>query len=49
MKRAEKADKIGELLEELYPDPPVPLDHTDPYTLVVAVMLSAQTLSLIHI
>ena len=30
-------------VDELYPDPPVPLDHTDPYTLIVAVALSAQT------
>ena len=43
MKRQEKADRIGEILDELYPDPPVPLDHTDPYTLLVAVALSAQT------
>ena len=31
------------MLDELYPDPPIPLDHTDPYTLLVAVALSAQT------
>lgn len=31
------------MLDELYPDPPVPLDHRDPYTLLVAVALSAQT------
>jgi len=43
MLRADKADRIGELLDELYPDPPVPLDHKDPYTLLVAVALSAQT------
>ncbi|MFT7476578.1 MAG: endonuclease-3 [Verrucomicrobiales bacterium] len=43
MNRAEKADRIGELLDDLYPDPPVPLDHRDPYTLIVAVALSAQT------
>lgn len=43
MKRSEKADKIGEILDELYPTTPVPLDHTDPYTLTVAVALSAQT------
>ena len=43
MKRSDKADRVGELLDELYPDPPIPLDHTDPYTLLVAVMLSAQT------
>jgi endonuclease-3 len=43
MKRADKATRIGEILDELYPDPPVPLDHHDPYTLLVAVALSAQT------
>lgn len=43
MKRAEKAERIGQILDDLYPDPPVPLDHKDPYTLLVAVMLSAQT------
>ena len=43
MRRQEKADRIGEILDELYPSPPVPLDHTDPYTLLVAVALSAQT------
>tara|TARA_B100000424_G_scaffold97479_1_gene73175 strand:+ start:1974 stop:2591 length:618 start_codon:yes stop_codon:yes gene_type:complete len=34
---------IGEQLDSLYPETPVPLDHKDPYTLLVAVMLSAQT------
>lgn len=29
-------------LQRLYPDPPVPLDHSDPYTLLIAVLLSAQ-------
>jgi endonuclease III len=43
MRRTEKADRIGEILDDLYPDPPIPLDHTDPYTLLVAVALSAQT------
>ena len=43
MKRQEKADLIGEMLDDLYPDPPIPLDHVDPYTLLVAVALSAQT------
>lgn len=43
MKRQEKADRIGVLLDDLYPKPPIPLDHRDPYTLLVAVMLSAQT------
>ena len=43
MTRQEKADRIGEMLDERYPKPPIPLDHRDPYTLLVAVMLSAQT------
>ena len=43
MNRASKADIIGEILDELYPTQPIPLDHKDPYTLLVAVMLSAQT------
>ncbi len=43
MKRMEKAERIGEMLDELYPETPVPLNHSDPYTLLVAVMLSAQT------
>ena len=43
MKRQAKADRIGEILDDLYPKPPIPLDHTDPYTLLVAVALSAQT------
>lgn len=43
MKRSEKAERIGEILDDLYPEPPIPLDHHDPYTLLVAVALSAQT------
>ena len=43
MKKSEKAKKIGEILDELYPQPPIPLDHRDPFTLLVAVLLSAQT------
>jgi endonuclease-3 len=43
MRRAERADRIGVQLDELYPTTPSPLDHNDPYTLLVAVMLSAQT------
>ena len=43
VRRQEKADRIGEILDDLYPDPPIPLDHHDPYTLLVAVALSAQT------
>lgn len=42
MKRAEKAERIQRILEELYPEVPVPLDHEDAYTLLVAVLLSAQ-------
>jgi len=43
VKRSDKAERLGEILDELYPNPPIPLDHTDPYTLLVAVALSAQT------
>lgn len=43
MRKAEKAARIDALLESLYPETPIPLDHTDPYTLLVAVLLSAQT------
>ena len=43
MKRRDKADRVGEILDELYPEPPIPLDHVDPFTLLVSVMLSAQT------
>jgi endonuclease III len=43
VRRAEKVERIGAVLDELYPEPPVPLDHVDPYTLLVAVALSAQT------
>lgn len=42
MKRAEKAARIHAILDDLYPETPVPLDHTDAYTLLVAVLLSAQ-------
>ncbi|HIA27933.1 MAG TPA: endonuclease III [Planctomycetes bacterium] len=43
MKRAEKAQRIAGILGDLYPDPPIPLDHADPFTLLIAVLLSAQT------
>ena len=43
MIRDAKAKKIGEQLDSLYPETPIPLDHHDTYTLLVAVMLSAQT------
>ena len=42
MKKAEKVDRIGRILADLYPNPPIPLDHKDPYTLLIAVLLSAQ-------
>lgn len=41
-KKTEKVSFIVEKLEELYPEVPVPLDHYSPYTLLVAVLLSAQ-------
>ena len=37
-----KALWIGEILDKLFPDPPIPLQHKDPYTLLIAVLLSAQ-------
>jgi endonuclease-3 len=40
--KAEKAQYVIDELERLYPETPVPLDHTDPYTLLIAVLLSAQ-------
>lgn len=42
MTKKEKASAIHGILEDLYPTVPIPLDHTDPYTLLVAVLLSAQ-------
>ena len=42
MTKKEKANYIIQKLEELYPETPVPLDHKDPYTLLIAVLLSAQ-------
>lgn len=43
MNRREKADRIGVILDRLYPEPPIPLDHQDHFTLLVSVLLSAQT------
>ncbi len=43
MTRSEKARRIGQILDRLYPAPPVPLRHRDPFTLLVSVVLSAQT------
>lgn len=42
MTRKEKAQFVMEELDKLYPSTPVPLDHSDPYTLLIAVLLSAQ-------
>jgi endonuclease-3 len=42
MTRREKAERIQKILDELYPQAPVPLAHVDAYTLLVAVVLSAQ-------
>jgi endonuclease-3 len=43
MKLAEKLARIQETLDRLLPHVPIPLDHVDPFTLLVAVVLSAQT------
>lgn len=42
MTKKEKAGAIAKILDELYPDVPIPLRHHDPYTLLIAVVLSAQ-------
>ena len=42
MKRSDKIKFISDTLDELFPDPPIPLDYTSPFTLLVAVVLSAQ-------
>ncbi len=42
MKKQERANYVMTELERLYPETPVPLDHTDAYTLLIAVLLSAQ-------
>lgn len=42
MKRSERADIVLNRLGELYPETPIPLDHSDTYTLLVSVLLSAQ-------
>ena len=40
--KKQKAQYVLETLEKLYPQTPIPLDHNDPYTLLIAVLLSAQ-------
>ncbi len=42
MTKKEKATKILDILEKYHPNPPIPLQHTDSYTLLIAVLLSAQ-------
>ena len=42
LSKRQRAEIIQQRLAELYPDPAIPLDHRDPYTLLVAVLLSAQ-------
>lgn len=43
MTKKEKVDFVIKALQELYPEIPIPLDHSDPYTLLIAVLLSAQS------
>ncbi|MEP2059420.1 MAG: endonuclease III, partial [Maribacter litoralis] len=43
MTKAEKIAFTIDTLQELYPEIPVPLDHKDPYTLLIAVLMSAQS------
>lgn len=43
MKKSEKVADIIHILEKLYPKPPIPLKHKDPYTLLVAVILSGRS------
>ena len=42
LSKQKKADAIGVILDKLFPDPKVPLDHKDTFTLLIAVLLSAQ-------
>ena len=43
VRRQDKADRIHVILDQLFPETPIPLSHRDPYTLLIAVLLSAQT------
>lgn len=43
MTKSEKVEFVINSLEQLYPETPIPLDHKDPYTLLIAVLLSAQS------
>jgi endonuclease-3 len=42
MRKQQRADFVRQRLAELYPNPPIPLQHSDAYTLLIAVLLSAQ-------
>ena len=42
MRKKERAERVMQRLEEHYPETPIPLDHSDPFTLLIAVLLSAQ-------
>ena len=42
MRKAERAQVVLERLNHRYPETPIPLDHSDPFTLLIAVLLSAQ-------
>ena len=42
MNKQDKVNFVVDTLQNLYPEIPIPLDHIDPYTLLVAVLLSAQ-------
>lgn len=42
MRKQQRADYVRKRLAELYPEPAIPLDHRDPFTLLIAVLLSAQ-------
>lgn len=46
MKKQEKVNFVIKTLNEIYPHAPIPLDHKDPYTLLIAVLLSAQSTDL---
>ena len=43
MTKKEKVDFVINTLRKLYPTIPIPLDHSDPYTLLIAVLMSAQS------
>ena len=42
MKKKDKVKGIHKILDKIYPNPPVPLNHKNPYTLLIAVLLSAR-------